>query len=98
MHIKDSVHNSQMLNDEYNGLMYKENELFRDVAYHSIQHLCIRNQLLDIPNITIKWHKLNKSNINWLVSRQFNKTANFIIINSTHDNTVDLGTEKDEEK
>ncbi len=76
------------------GKMYKGSELFRGVPYHFIHHLCIRNQLLDIPNITIKQHKLYKSDIDRLVSRHFNKITDLVIIHSTHDNAVDLAAEK----
>lgn len=60
------------------------------LPYHSVEHLCIRYKLLDIPNISIEGHKLNKPNVDWFLTSQLHKITDLIIVETTHNNTIHL--------
>lgn len=60
------------------------------LPYHNIKHFSIRHEFLHIPDISIEWHELNKSYIDWLLPSKINKITYFIIIESSHHNAIYL--------
>jgi hypothetical protein len=56
----------------------------------NLNYFGIGNHFFRVPLVPIKWHIFNESNVHRSVLGPANKICDFIFVQATHDNTVDL--------